>query len=117
MKILITGDSFAADWTIKYPNICGWPNMLAKEYSVTNVAQAGVSEYKIWKQIKCQNLQNFDIVIVSHTSPSRVHTFHHPIHSKDKLHYNADLMLNDIIYHKSKLKNLHENHYLLEQIV
>ena len=28
MKILITGDSFAADYTKKYKDKCGWPNLL-----------------------------------------------------------------------------------------
>ena len=51
MKILICGDSFAADWTVKYPGQ-GWPNMLAEIHEVTNLAQAGCSEYKILKQLE-----------------------------------------------------------------
>ena len=50
-KILIAGDSFAADWTVKYKGE-GWVNTLCKDYDVTNVAQAGVSEYKIYNQFK-----------------------------------------------------------------
>lgn len=106
MKILIAGDSFAADWTKKYPNEIGWVNLLANEFDVTNIAQAGVSEYKIWKQIKNEDVEKYDVIIISHTSPWRLHTRKHPIHSDDLLHNNADLMLNDLSYHKSKIKNV-----------
>lgn len=91
MKILIAGDSFAAKWT----ESGGWPELLAKEHTVTNVAQAGVSEYKILKQIESVNIEDFDRIIVSHTSPSRVHTKEHPLH-KEGLHANCDLIYNDI---------------------
>lgn len=106
VKILIAGDSFASDWTKKCPNAYGWPNMLADAFNVTNMAESGVSQYKIWQQIKNSNLNDFDICIVSHTSPYRVHTRKHPIHYNDILHKNADLMLNDIEYHKRKLSNI-----------
>lgn len=92
MKILIAGDSFAAKWpTGNY----GWVDLLSKIYDVTNVAQAGVSEYKIYKQIKNIDLSEFDFVIVSHTSPSRIHVKEHPLH-KIGLHENCDLIFNDI---------------------
>jgi len=109
MKILICGDSYAADWTLKYPNVCGWPNMLATKYDVTNIAECGISEYKIWQQLKSVDIDSFDICLISHTSPLRVHTRCHPVHSKDILHKNADLMLNDISYHNSKLVNMFNN--------
>lgn len=97
-KILICGDSFAADWTVKYPGE-GWPNLLAKEYDVTNLAQAGCSEYKIYKQLLSANLNSFDHIIVFHTSPNRIYTSHHPIHYKDPLHSNSDLIYSDIKEH------------------
>lgn len=97
MKILITGDSFAADWSTKYNKYPGWPNLLKNDFSVTNVAQAGVSEYKILKQIKDNYSTDYDFVIVSHTSPSRVHTRRHPVLFNDSLHSNADLIINDIM--------------------
>jgi len=106
LKILIIGDSFAADWSVKYRNYKGWPELLAEQYEVTNIAQAGVSEYKIYKQLlSVKNLNEYDWVIVSHTGPYRVATKNHPVHSKDPLHSNADLILTDIEYHASKLKN------------
>ena len=68
MKVLITGDSFAADWQKKYPSKKGWVNILADRYQVTNIAQAAVSEYKIWQQIKSVDLNKFDTIIVSHVN-------------------------------------------------
>jgi len=106
-QILIIGDSFAADWSIKYRDYPGWPNLLAEKYHVTNLAQAGVSEYKIYKQLlSIDNLEKYDLVIVSHTSPYRIYTQRHPVHCHDALHKDADLMANDLHYHGSKIKNL-----------
>lgn len=105
LKILIAGDSFAADWTVKYPDVCGWPNMLAQKHYITNIAQAGVSEYKIWKQLQSINIDSFDWIIISHTSPYRVTTRWHPIHYNDNLHNSADLIYSDIEYHSKKIKN------------
>lgn len=105
MKILIIGDSFAADWTVKYKNRLGWPNLLAKDYSITNLAEAGVSEYSIFQQSQSVNILDFDFCIVSHTSPNRVHTKRHPIHFKDKLHSKCSLIFSDIDYHLKKNKS------------
>lgn len=89
-KLLIVGDSFAADWPGE-----GWPKMLAKHFNVTNLAQAGVGEYKILKQLKSVNCNLFDCVIVSHTSPSRIHTPRHPLHTAG-LHKDCDLIYEDL---------------------
>lgn len=91
MKLLVAGDSFAAEW----PGTNGWVKQLAEEHDVTNIAQAGVSEYKILKQVQSQKLEDFDAVIVSHTSPSRVHIKKHPLH-KQGLHKDCDLIYTDI---------------------
>lgn len=105
MKVLIFGDSFAADWSVKYNDYKGWPNLLAEKFEVVNIAQAGVSEFKIYCQLENVNLDEYDVVICSHTGPHRVPTKSHPIHSNDSLHYSADLIWSDIEYHSSKLKN------------
>lgn len=105
-KILIFGDSFAADWSTKYKEYKGWPNLLAEKFTVTNIAQAGVSEFKIYKQIMSVDIDTFDTFIVSHTSPFRIPVRKHPIHSNDTLHHNADLIYDDIEFHSSKLKNI-----------
>lgn len=92
MKILLAGDSFAAEW----PNsTTGWPHLIKQHYDVDNVAQAGVSEYKIFKQIQNANLNKYDLVIVSHTHPGRIHTPKHPIH-RTGLHKDCDLILADL---------------------
>lgn len=100
-KLLITGDSFAADWTIKYEGI-GWVNMLCEDFDVTNIAQAGVSEYKIHKQLIFQDMLLYDYVLISHTSPYRIPINEHPIHLNDKLHGDCDLIYSDI---KEHIKN------------
>jgi len=100
MKLLIAGDSFTADWSIKYPDVVGWPNMLASKYDVQNIAQAGVGEYKILKQLESVDVSNFDAVIISHTSFSRVHTKKHPFLFDDILHKNCDLILSDLNHKK-----------------
>jgi hypothetical protein len=94
-KILIAGDSFAALW----PNANnGWVNLLAEKFNVVNIAQAGVGEYKIFKQIQNTNLNEFDCIIVSHTSPSRIHTKNHPLHTQG-FHSDCDLIITDLIEH------------------
>lgn len=106
-NILIIGDSFAADWSTKYKDYLGWPNLLAEQHTVTNLAQAGVSEYKIYKQLlSVKDLNVFDVVVVAHTSSYRVPTWQHPIHSNDSLHKNADLIYADIAYHSGRIKNI-----------
>lgn len=101
MKILLIGDSFVADWSVKYPERSGWCNWLAKEHEVTNLAQAGVGEYKILKQIRSANLKDFDAVIISHGSPNRVYCAVHPIYNNDPLHHHADLIYADIKEHEA----------------
>lgn len=94
-KVFICGDSFAADWTVKYKGQ-GWPNMLANDYATTNVAQAGVSEYKIYNQLMDAILNQYDAIIIAHTSPYRLYVKEHPVHSKDSLHANCDLIYSDL---------------------
>jgi hypothetical protein len=96
MNILITGDSFAADWTIKYPNQIGWPNLLAETFNVTNLAQAGCSEYRIYKQLLSVDLKQFDLIIISHTSPYRIYTDYNPQRQYDSLHHHCDLLFSDV---------------------
>ncbi len=98
-KILIAGDSFAADWTRKYDG-SGWVNMLSNDFEVKNIAQAGVSEYKIYKQLEKENVSKFDYILISHTSPYRIPVVKHPIHSNDILHYNCDLIYADLKTHE-----------------
>ena len=91
-KVLIAGDSFSTVW----PNTKGsWVDLLSQDAEITNLSQAGIGEYKILKQILSVDISNFDFTIVSHTSPSRIHTKNHPIH-RFGLHSQCDLIYNDI---------------------
>ena len=107
MELLIIGDSFSADWSIRYDDYPGWPALLSAHYQTTNLSQAGVGEYKIYKQLlSVTDLEKYDTVLIAHTSPSRVHTRKHPIHSNDSLHKYADLIYADIEYHGNKITNI-----------
>jgi hypothetical protein len=100
MNILIIGDSFAADWRMIDTSYTGWPQLLAKKHSVTNLAQFGCGEYRILQQLKTQdNLDLYDWIIVCHTSAARIHTRQHPVHKGNQLHAHADLIFTDIEYH------------------
>ena len=115
MNLLICGDSFAADWTVKYNDI-GWPNMLANDHKITNLAQAGCSEYKIYKQLVSVNLTEYDAIIISHTSSNRIHV-------NDLLHKHSDLIYTDIVEHSKSNKSLKpivdyfENYFDLEYAI
>lgn len=98
MKILIMGDSWAADWSQKHSEYLGWPNILAEQHKVTNIAQAGVSQYSIVLQLNSINPLDYDRVVCSITSPYRVYTPQHPVHT-DGLHADSDLIYTDIEYH------------------
>ena len=95
--ICIVGDSFSADWTVKYPDRKGWVNALADKHDVVNLSQAGCSQYAILKQLQSlKKLSNFDAILLSHTSPYRVYVDQHPVNDGDVLHGNADLIYTDI---------------------
>lgn len=96
-RVLISGDSFAADSSCVIDNSSSWTQLLKNYFDVTNIAQAGVGEYKILKQLQSIKLEDFDYIIVVHTSPNRVHINHHPLHSNSKIHKNCDLIYNDIL--------------------
>jgi hypothetical protein len=110
-KLLIAGDSFAADWSKKYKNASGWVNTLCEDYDVTNIAQAGVSEYKIYNQLKRIDTSNYDIILISHTSAYRIPVIEHPIHSKDILHNNCDLIYSDLKEHDNELTKIAVDFY------
>jgi len=67
-KVLICGDSFSADWTVKYSGQ-GWPNQIAQLANVTNLSQAGCGEYKIYLQLASADLDQYE----SHQPQSHLH--------------------------------------------
>jgi hypothetical protein len=112
MKLLIVGDSFAADWSPVCAKANGWVNLLAQHHDVINAAQAGSSEYRIMRQIReCYLPGQFDAVVVTHTSPYRLFTKNNPVKQRDALHTHCDLIYSDTEYHAGLLKNLF-NHSL-----
>lgn len=80
--------------------------MLAEQHEVVNLAQAVCSEYKILKQLESTDLNTYDQIIISHTSPYRIYVKKHPVHYADALHKNCDLLYSDIKAHSIKNKNL-----------
>jgi len=91
-KILIAGDSFSTVW----PDTSGsWVDLLSNDFIIDNLSQAGIGEYKILKQIKSTDTSKYNAVIVSHTSPSRIHTRNNPLH-KNGLHKDCDLIYTDL---------------------
>jgi hypothetical protein len=117
--LLICGDSFAADWTVKYPG-WGWPNRLTECFDVTNLAQPGCGQYKIYQQLLSVDINKFSTILVSHTSPNRIYVRTHPVHHNDVLHKNSDLIYTDILEHAKNDKSLssivdyYENYFDLE---
>lgn len=98
MNILICGDSFASDYSVTGQSLeyIGWPQLLAKNYNITNLAQAGCGEYKIYLQTQQANIKNFDCAIIFHTSPYRIYVKEHPTLKDTCLHKNSDLIYHDI---------------------
>lgn len=95
-NILLIGDSFVADWSVKQP-VTGWPNYLANNYQLTNLGQAGCSEYKIKKQLDSADLGQYSHVVVVHTSMSRIPVDHHPLHCTDPLLKDCDFIYSDVL--------------------
>lgn len=111
MKILVVGDSFAADWACYDNSYPGWVNLLADEHNVVNRAQAGVGEYKVWLQIAQENLDHYDLTIICHTSSYRVHVESHPFYPKSIMHKNADLIYSDIMERGTGEEREHIRYY------
>ena len=66
------------------------------------------------------NLDDYDFIIVSHTSPNRIYVKHHPVHANDALHKNSDLIYTDLKEHVKNNKSLqpiidfYENYFDIE---
>lgn len=118
MNLLICGDSFSYEWEPLGNNI-GWTTLLGEDHSITNLSIAGASEYKIYLQLSSVNLDKYDKVLISHTSPYRIPVKEHPIHAQDSIHKNCDLIYSDVCEHQDNsimrvAKNFYEQVYDLE---
>ncbi len=92
-KVLICGDSFAAK---ELSSVSSWTHLLSDDYSITNIATPGIGEYKILQQLKSKVLSKYDFVIVSHTSPNRIHTMENPLYpNKSHPYHLSDVLFND----------------------
>lgn len=91
-RLAIFGDSFAAP----DPSAVSWPRLLGQHYSVTNHAQAGSSQYRIWQQIQRVDLDAYDLVLCVHTSSQRVFVPHNPLHALSAQHQHCDVIFSDI---------------------
>tara|TARA_R110000868_G_scaffold25265_1_gene98594 strand:- start:1189 stop:1716 length:528 start_codon:yes stop_codon:yes gene_type:complete len=114
MKLLLAGDSFAAKWPGKF---LGWSERLEGIHDVVNLAQAGCGEYKILKQLHSIDLTKFEAVIISHTSPYRIHTAYHPLHIKDTLHQAADFIYEDVKGRLPDVENFFTEYFDLEYAI
>ena len=106
MDLLICGDSFASDWTVKYNDYEGWVNLLAKQHTVTNLAMAGSSIVRTLWQLESVNIHKYNAIIIFHTSPNRIYVKEHPVHKNDPLHGRSDLIHTDIKHHAKTNSNL-----------
>jgi hypothetical protein len=93
MHLLLAGNSFIAKHTGEYP---GWAELLEQDYKIHNVAQFGVGQYKILKQLQKVNLNQYDAVIICQSSPYLIHTAYHPLHKEDSLYGRCDFIYEDI---------------------
>jgi hypothetical protein len=91
-NILIVGDSFASE---KLGGDFGWAVLLSKQFNVTNVSSPGIGEYKILQKLKEQQLENYDKIIISHTSPYRVHTENNPLYPSTHEYRKSDILFAD----------------------
>ena len=91
-SILLTGDSFSADKPdgnrFKF-------DLLSCDFHVVNLF-TGCSEYKIYKQLASADLDQFDHIVISHTSPYRLPVDKHPVY-RTGFRKDADVIYSDIL--------------------
>jgi hypothetical protein len=91
-RILIAGDSFASSELSRGQ---GWPDRLAQENQVVNIAKPGIGEYKIMKSLLSQKLEDFDHIIVCHTSAYRLHCETNPLYPEGHVYKHSDVIFAD----------------------
>lgn len=91
-RILIVGDSFSSE---QLSGEFGWPVLLRSQYDIDNKSSPGIGEYKILQKLKSSNIKKYDLVIVSHTSPNRLHCEDNPLYPKDHIYHRSDIIFAD----------------------
>jgi hypothetical protein len=90
--ILIAGDSFSSE-SLSAEH--GWPMLLRQDFQITNVSSPGIGEYKILQNLQSENLSKYDLVLISHTSPNRLHCVNNPLYPHDHLYNKSDIIFTD----------------------
>lgn len=104
-KVLVAGDSFASDWHT------GNEWWLQLPYNVTNIAQAGASQYKILKQILNTDLKKYQALVIFHTSPIRIYTDNiNLLHIDSITHRNSCYVVNDVLSKHGDIKRAMEKY-------
>jgi hypothetical protein len=93
-KVALFGDSFG--FKKKDEVFPSWVSLLTQHFLVDNFSQCGVSEYKILKQIQSVNLEDYNFVLITHTSHSRIFVDYNPVHAVSEYHQNCDIIYTDI---------------------
>jgi len=94
-KLLIIGDSFSE-------NMCNHSWVTQLGYSITNLSDCGIGEYKIYQKINSIKFSDFSLFVVSHTSPNRIYIENNPLYKDNPRYQNCDLLYADV---KSKEPN------------
>lgn len=98
-KLLISGDSFSSS---HLAGEFGWPTLLSADFDITNTSYPGVGEYKILQQLKSQNLDLFDAIVIAHTSPNRIHCERNPLYPPGHIYSKSDIIFADVENKNSK---------------
>ena len=99
-KILIVGDSFSS---AQLSGDHGWPTLLAQQHQVTNISHPGIGEYKIMQRLMSQDLTLYDAVIISHTSPYRVHCLENHLYPQGHVYRDSDIIFLDAENKRTRL--------------
>ena len=94
MKLALFGDSFGVQRkNTSYPS---WVDLLSLHFDITNYCKCGVSEYKILKQLQSANFDDYDKILIVHTSATRVYVKYNPLHQSSEYHRDCDIIFSDI---------------------
>jgi len=109
LKLAIFGDSFGVNDS--FGDNIGWTTLLSQIHQIDNFCQSGVGEYKILRSIQKCNLSKYDALIVTHTSPMRVHTLTNPLHQNTKHHKNCDIIFSDIEHRTDEFSTMAKQYF------
>ena len=109
MKLAIFGDSFGAQQQDQ--PYASWVDLLSRHFDITNYCECGVGEYKILKQLQSANIRNYDKILITHTSATRVYVKHNPLHQSNQYYKNCDIIFSDVEARKNEFSNACELYF------